>query len=279
MTSSRSALDLRGERTAPGAFAREMWASRSLVVLLARKEFVVRFRRTTFGALWAVALPLTQAVVLAVVLSRLVGKSDLAGDVDVPFAVFVFSGMVAWTFFSSAVADGSTAIVDGAAMSTKIYFPRLVFPLVVVGANTYGLVVGTGLLLVMSIVSGAEAGIHTLLVVPALLLAVALAASLAALLSAVHVYARDVRFIVGAALLPGFYVTPVFYRLDQAGSAADWLRFNPMAGVVELLRAGTIGTPEDLATLVLISVVWIVVLTALAVAMHLRYDRVFADLL
>lgn len=279
MTNSRHALDLRGERTSPGVFARELWAARSLVVLLARKEFVVRFRRTTFGALWAVALPLTQAVVLAVVLSRLVGKGDLAGDIDVPFAVFVFSGMVAWTFFSNAVADGSTAIVDGAAMSTKIYFPRLVFPLVAIGANTYGLVVGTGLLLAMAVVSGEAPGLHTLLVVPALLLVVTLAAAFAAVLSAIHVYARDVRFIVGAALLPGFYLTPVFYRLEQAGRAADWLRLNPMAGAVELLRAGTIGRSSDLATLLLVSVAWIAVLMVVAGALHLRYDRVFADLL
>jgi ABC-type polysaccharide/polyol phosphate export permease len=279
MTNSRHALDLRGERTSPAVFGRELWAARSLVVLLARKEFVVRFRRTTFGALWAVALPLTQAVVLAIVLSRLVGKGDLAGDIDVPFAVFVFSGMVAWTFFSSAVADGSTAIVDGAAMSTKIYFPRLVFPLVVIGANTYGLIVGTVLLLVMSTVSGTPLGLHTLLVVPALLLVMALAAAFASVLSAIHVYARDVRFIVGAALLPGFYLTPVFYRLEQAGSAADWLRLNPMAGAVELLRAGTIGASNDLGLLVLISLGWIAALTVVAVVLHLRYDRVFADLL
>ena len=279
MTTSRNALDLRGERTAPALFARELWAARSLVVLLARKEFVVRFRRTTFGALWAVALPLTQAVVLAIVLSRLVGKGDLAGEIEAPFWVFVFSGMVAWTFFSSAVADGSTAIVDGAAMSTKIYFPRIVFPLVVIGANTYGLVVGTVLLLVMALSTGAALGAHTLLLVPALLLVMALAASLASVLAALHVYARDVRFIVGAALLPGFYVTPVFYRLEQAGSAATWLRLNPMAGVVELLRAATIGAPGELATLVLISIAWVIGLFVVAIVLHLRYDRVFADLL
>lgn len=279
MTANRATLDLQGERTRFGAFASELWAARSLVVLLARKEFLVRFRRTSFGALWAVALPLTQAVVLALVLSRIVSRTQLAGDLEVPYPVFVFSGMVVWTFFSSCVSDGSTSIVDGAAMSTKIYFPRVVFPLVVVGAHTYTFVVSVGVLLVTAVALGAPAGLHLLLVLPAMVLAMVLSAAFAAVLAALHVYARDVRFLVGAALLPAFYLTPVFYRLEQTGSAGPWLRLNPVAGVVELLRAGTLGASDDLVALVLVSLGWSALLLVTAVVLNLRFDRVFADLL
>src|SRR5438270_5273413 len=94
---------------------RELWQSRDLVRMLARKEFFVRYRRASFGLLWAVALPLFQAVVLAVVLSRFVKIHT-----GVNYAVFVFSGMLLWTFFSTVLAGGSTAIVDGADLSTKI---------------------------------------------------------------------------------------------------------------------------------------------------------------
>jgi lipopolysaccharide transport system permease protein len=258
---------------------REVWRSRSLVVLLARQDFIVRFRRTIFGVTWALILPLVQAAVLALVLSRLIGRERLAGAIDVPFPVFVFSGMVVWTFFSSCVSDGSTSIVGGAGMSTKIYFPRLVFPLVVVGANAYTLAIGMLLLLGMSVAFGVPIGLRALLLVPAFALAVVLAASFAALLSAIHVYARDVRFLVGAALLPWFYLTPVFYRLEQAGDAERWLRLNPLAGVVELVRAATVGGASGAATLAGVSMIWAVLLAGTALAVHGRRDRVFADLL
>ena len=130
-------FELRGSRTTVRHLVRDIWRSRELLVTLARKDFFVRFRRTSFGVLWAVGLPLVQASVLAVVFTRVV-RIETGGN----YGIYVFSGMLPWTFLSGTVTMGSTSIVDGSALATKIYFPRALLPLVTLGANLYGFLPG-----------------------------------------------------------------------------------------------------------------------------------------
>ena len=250
------------------------WRSRQLIGILARKDFYVRYRRATFGLLWAAALPLLQAVALAFVVSRF-ATFETGSD----YWVFVLTGTVAWTTFSGIVGLGSTAIVDGAALSTKIYFPRLVLPLVTVWTSAYGMAISTVLLVGATLVSGIGLGLNTLLIIPAAALTLLLAASFALVLSPLHVYFRDVRYLVQAALLVWFYLTPVIYPLSAIGMARPWIEANPVTGVVELFRAATVGAEAGLTTPLLWTGAWTVALLASAVLLHRRFDRVFVDLL
>src|SRR5205807_7226704 len=86
----------------------DVWDARPLLGMLARKDFFVRYRRASFGLLWAVALPLFQAAILALVLSRVVKIHT-----PVNYAVFVFAGMAVWAYFAASLQTASTAIVDG----------------------------------------------------------------------------------------------------------------------------------------------------------------------
>jgi ABC-type polysaccharide/polyol phosphate export permease len=250
------------------------WRSRQLIGILARKDFYVRYRRATFGLLWAAALPLVQAVALAFVISRF---ATFATDDD--FWIFVLAGTVAWSTFSGIVGLGATAIVDGASLSTKIYFPRLVLPLVTVSTSAYGLAISLVLLAGATLVGGVGLGFNTLLLIPAGVLTLVLAASFALVLSALHVYFRDVRYLVQAALLVWFYVTPVIYPLGAIGRTRAWIEANPMTGVVERYRAATVGADTGLTTSLLWTGGWVAVLLVSAVFLHRRFDRVFVDLL
>lgn len=268
-------FELSGEATAPAVLARQLWQARALLVVLARKDFFVRYRRASLGLLWAVGLPLVQAVVLAVVFSRILRFSS-AG----PYPVLVFSGLVPFTFFQAAVTVGSTAIVDGAGLSSKVYFPRTLLPLVSVATNLYPLAISVVLLLGMAAALGAPFGLHTLYLLPGLALA-ALAATAAVLLtSALHVYFRDVRYLVQAVLTPLLYATPVIYPLRVLhGTLRTFVLANPLTGVVELFRAGTVGADPGWPLAVAVSLAWFAVLGAAGFAVQCRYNRVFADLL
>ena len=128
-------VDLGPEAPPVRALVRDVWRSRGLVTILARQDFFVRYRRASLGLAWAAALPIVQAVVLSFVLSRIV-TLDVGG---IRYPVFVYAGVVAVSYLSTVVASGSTSVVDGAGLSTKIYFPRLVLPLATVVAAAYGL--------------------------------------------------------------------------------------------------------------------------------------------
>lgn len=253
---------------------RSVWEARELVGILARKDFYVRYRRATFGLLWAAALPLLQALVLAFVISRF-ARFDTGDD----YVVFVLAGTVAWSAVSSTITVGSTAVVDGAGLSTKIYFPRIVFPLVTVMTGAYGLLISVVVLVVACVVSGVGLGIELVLLVPAVLLSLALAAAFSVLLSALHVYFRDVRYLVQAGMLVWIYLTPVFYPLSAIGDAERFVIVNPMTGVVSLYRAATVGAESGWLASVGWSVGWVAVLALAGWSLHRLFDRVFADLL
>jgi len=268
-------FELRGESTPVRQLLREMWESRGLLAMLARRDFFVRYRRASFGLVWAVALPLLQAVVLAVVFSR-VARIKVS---DVNYTVFIFSGMISWTYFSGVLGAGSTAIVDNAAMTTKIYFPRAILPLITMASNLYGFAVSATILIGMEIITGVDIGLNVLLLNPGIIVMAALATSFALVFSALHVYFRDMRFVVQAMLIVWFYITPIIYPITLLGRLGKFVYANPMTGVVELFRAATVGADPGWLTSLWWTLGWIVVMSVIAVALHRRFNRVFVDLL
>jgi lipopolysaccharide transport system permease protein len=253
----------------------DLWRSRSLMSMLARRDFFVRYRRASFGLAWAVVVPLTQAIILAVVLSRVARISTP----HVSYTVFLLSGTVVWTFFSGAVTASTTAIVDGAGMSTKIYFPRAALPLVSVLSGLFGLGLNIVMLLALTPIFGRWPGWQVLLLVPAVALATMLAAAFGLVLSALQVYFRDVRYLLDAAQRAWFYVTPLFYPLAQVHGLRPWIEANPATGMVELFRAGTVGADAGWLTSLWWTLGWLTALVLVALWLHRRFDRLFADLM
>jgi len=268
-------FELEGESTPVSLLLKQTWESRGLLAMLARKDFFVRYRRASFGLLWAVFLPLLQAIVLAVVFSR-VAKIHVSG---VNYTVFIFSGMVSWSYFSSVFGSGSTAIVDNAGMTAKIYFPRAILPMVSAGSTLYGFAVTVLILIGMCIVTGVSLGLNTLLLIPAIILMTLLAVAFSLVFSALHVYFRDMRFVVAAMLLVWFYVTPIIYPLSLVGNLGRLLHLNPVTGIVEMFRAATVGADKGWVGTLWWTLGWTVGLFIIAVALHRRFNRVFADLL
>lgn len=268
-------VDLHGSATGPGRLARAVWAHRELLGILARKEFHVRYRRATFGVLWAVALPVLQSLVLAVVFSKVAHIRHASH-----YPVFVLSGMAAWLYFSMALSGGSTSIVDGSDLSSRVYFPRILLPLVQVATNLYGLLITVGVLVALSPLLGVGLGAGLVYLVPGVVVLVLVTSGFVLVASALHVYFRDIRYVVSAALMMWMYVTPVIYPpADVHGLLRDAVLANPLTGVVELFHTATVGATVPLAGAVSVSLAWAAALLVAGVALHSRFDRVFADLL
>jgi ABC-type polysaccharide/polyol phosphate export permease len=131
-----------------------------------------------------------------------------------------------------------------------------------------------------SLAFGTTLDAHVLVLVPAVLLTAAIAASFSLLLSGLHVYFRDIRYLVQAALTAWIYLTPIIYPLRSAPHSVRWfIEANPVTGAVELFHMAIVGADHQWATTVLVSLAWLVILTAAGLMVHRRFDRVFADLL
>jgi ABC-2 type transport system permease protein len=252
----------------------ELRRSGPLIVALARQNFYVRYRRASFGVLWAVGLPVMQALVLAFVFSQVlrIGKID-------HFVVFILAGLTAWNFFNMSVQAATTSIVDSSGLSTRIYFPRMIFQLVIVGANLYGLMLSIAVLVLAAVIDGIPLGFRLLWLLPATALLVALTTGFSVVFAGLHVYFRDMRYLVQAAFMAWLYATPVIYSIAQARRFGSILPLNPVTGVVVLFRAAILGQDRYFRLSIAWSVAWTLVLIVVGLLIHRRYDRVFSDLL
>ena len=268
-------FELRGRHDRLRPMLRELWRSRELIGMLARKDFHVRFRRATLGFIWVIGLPLIQATVLGIVLSQFVRFQT-----DVPFPVYIYAGLLPWSFFIAGVTGGTTSIVEGSSLATKIYFPRAILPLVTVVSGFYGFIPGMVVLVGLAVVLGAPFTPFLLLVLPATLLLFLLATGFALVFAALQVYFRDMKHIVAAATLPWFWASGVFFPFSRLSPRMrSILEMNPAAGMIKLFRRAIGEDVSGLNNALWWSLGWTGALIIVAALLYRRYDRVFIDLL
>lgn len=268
-------FELTGESTPILTLLRQLVASRGLLVMLSRQSFYVRYRRASFGLAWSVALPLFQAIVMAVVFSHI-----LRVHAGVNYPTFVYSGLVPWLFFSGSLPTAATSIVEGQDMATKVYFPRAILPLVTIGSGFYGFLPSVAILVGFALVEHVSFGLNWLLLLPATLLMVVLTGAFALVLAAAQVYFRDVRYLVMAALTAWLYLAPVLYPLNQAPAILRrFIQVLPTTGMVDFFRAGSVGAGPGWAISLAYTGGWAVALLAVAAVLYRRFDRVFVDLM
>ena len=256
------------------AWLADLGRHREVFAMLARKDFQTRYKRASLGVLWAVAVPVLQGVVLAVVFSRVLNMTDTAG-----YGAYVFSGVIAFSYFSSTLSTSVTAIVDGSGLTDKVWFPRALLVLVPGVANLVALAVSSLVLVIALPFLGSSIEPRVVLLLPGAALLVAFTVSLSLVVSALHVYFRDVKFLVQAALLVWLYLTPIVFTKDYLEGLASWVDFNPMTGIVTLFQMAALGVGDDWVRPVTVSVVVTLVLLVVGLEAQRRHDRLFVDLL
>jgi lipopolysaccharide transport system permease protein len=202
-----------------------------LVLHLVRRELASVHRNTLLGWAWPLARQLAQLAVLVFLFSKVL---DL-GIEDYP--VFVFTGLIAWTWFQTAATAASFSIVSNTHFIVNPRFPTIALPFVAVAVPFFDVLMALPVLLVLLILEGRLN--ETALLLPPLLVAqFAFTAGVALIVSSANVYLRDVQNGVGVLLLLLFYLTPVFYGLKNVPEQFHWLlRANPLTAFVNAERS------------------------------------------
>jgi len=253
-----------------------LWRHRVVLLALAGKDFRVRYKRASLGILWSVAVPLFQTAIMVFIFSR-VGNFGTGSSYS--YAGFVLAGMVPWLYVSTSIPSSTTAIVEGATLTDKVWFPRAILALVPALSNLVTLAISTVILLVALPILGESLDPRIALVIPAVALATVFCASAGMLLGGLYVYFRDLKFIVQAGILAWFYVTPIVYPPSALHSAGPWLDYNPLTGIVGLFQHAAVGAPVPSHRALLVSLVTTLGVLVAAVVTHRRHDRLFVDLL
>jgi lipopolysaccharide transport system permease protein len=253
---------------------RELWAYRELLLMFASRDVRVRYKQTVLGAAWAVLRPLLGMVIFTVIFGRL-AKLPSEGA---PYPVFVFAGLLPWTFFSTVLTGGAESLVGSQGLISKIYFPRLLVPLSQLGVALLDLGIGIALMLVLAV--GYGVGLTTSLVLlPALVLLLGISTlGPLILLSALTVAYRDFRHVTPFLLQLWMYATPVVFPASMVPEKLRPLLYlNPAAGPVEAFRAVVLGRPVDWLGVGLSFGVALVVLIVAAIYFA-RVEERFADI-
>ena len=267
-------LDLEPRAAGRRAWLSEVWSYRDVLDMLARKDFQTRYKRASLGILWAVAVPLLQAAVMAFVFSHVIAVGN-----GRRFAVYVMSGVVAYAYLSVAVQAGSTAIVDGASLTDKVWFPRALLVVVPPLSNLLGFVVTVTVVVAIMPAFGVPLGVQVLLLAPASVLLLGFCVGLSLVLGALDVYYRDVKFLVAALLMVWMYASPILYPQHALGRYASWLDANPLTGVVVMFHMATVGSGGPWVVPVTVAVATTIVLLVAGGEAQRHHDRLFVDLL
>jgi lipopolysaccharide transport system permease protein len=204
-----------------------------LLYTLTLHRISVRYKQTSLGLIWAVLQPLLMMATFTAVFSVL---AKMPSD-GTPYALFAFTALLPWTFFSTSVINGTNSLVTHTQLITKVYFPREILPITYVIAGLFDFIIG--FVVLMALMAWYQVPLtvqaFNLLPIVGLLSAWILAVSL--MLAAIQVRFRDIGVALPVLVQVLLFASPIIYPLSVVPAAwRSWYVLNPMAGVVSAFR-------------------------------------------
>ncbi len=207
---------------------------RGLLWTLAAGELKARHRQTVLGLVWAVAQPVSMMLVFLVVFSVFV-KVEVKGA---PYALFVYTGLLSWLFFSNCMSLGLPSVVVNMNLVTKANFPREVIPLSKILTAGFDFLIGGTILGLLVIVYGIPFSWMWFAVPAIVVIQLMFTVGLVLMGSALYVLKRDVGSLLPLVLQIWMFLSPVFYPVTLIPEQYRSLyMLNPMAMILEAYRS------------------------------------------
>ncbi len=227
--------------TAPTGWS-ELSRYRQLLLSLTWRDLRVRYKQSVLGIAWAVLLPLSMMFVFTFVFTRAIDATAVL-NIDMPYALFAYTGLVPWTFFSVSLGGCVNSLVSNRNLLTKVYFPREVFPLSSIGSALVDFMIAMsvlGALMVYFHWTGAWTCTIRLvwLMVPVVVaIQIMLTIGVGMLLAMGNLFYRDVRQIFGVSIQLMMFLSGVVVPVPNDGSMLAWvISLNPMVAIMAAYR-------------------------------------------
>jgi lipopolysaccharide transport system permease protein len=216
----------------------ELFDRRELLYMITWREIKLKYKQSVMGMLWAVLMP------IVIVCAGFIVRYAIARVSQTPLALSDLTAVavkaVPWAFFVSALRFGTNSLIAHTNLVTKIYLPRLIFPLAAVFSALFDFLVAAAVVSVFLLVAQVGFSVYLLwlpLLVGSLIM---LAAALAIIFSAASLFFRDVKYIVEVFLTFAIFFTPVFYDSALFGEWAPLLLMNPVSPLLEAISTTVI---------------------------------------
>ncbi|MDA1292314.1 MAG: ABC transporter permease [bacterium] len=254
---------------------RSLWKHRSMLRFLIWKDIVVRYKQTVVGIAWIVIQPFVEMLVFTLVFHHFVGITST----DLPYPVFVYIGILVWTYFTAAVHSGAVSLVTARQLLHRMSFPRLYIPFSSIVSKLVDAVFSFAVLCTLLLWFDVPPSITIVWIIPLMMYLAVFAFGISLWLSALHALYHDVGFVVPYALRMLMFLTPVMYPIALVSERWQWLSMmNPVAATIEISRAAIAGTPIPFTMLIVSS--WVVLFTLIGgVALFQKLESRFIDVM
>ena len=212
---------------------KNLWKRRELIYFLARRDIIVRYKQTFIGAAWVVIKPFLTMVVFTIIFGSLANLNSS----DLPYGFVVFAGILPWYLFSNLLTDCSNCLTGNTSLLTKVYFPRLVFPITILIVTLADFLISFVLIVGMMLW-------YKILPTPAIVLmpvfigtAAAFALGLGLIAAVINTRFRDLQQLIPFLLQLGIFITPVGYLNQIVPKKWEMVyALNPMSGIINGFR-------------------------------------------
>jgi ABC-2 type transport system permease protein/lipopolysaccharide transport system permease protein len=194
------------------------------------QELRVRYQRSVLGFLWTLLNPILMMLILSWVFSHIMKSVE-------HYSLFLFAGMVPWSFFSISLNDCAFSIIQNEGLIKKIYLPKIVFPLVRVLIALVTFVFSLGALFLLLSPLGARPSLALLALPVAIALLAMFTLGLGLIAATLNTFYRDCGHLITVVLQAWYFATPILFPIEEFGIAQQWrLRLNPAFYFIEIFH-------------------------------------------
>lgn len=223
---------------------REIWRYRDMFVLFVERNFRTAYKQTILGPLWFIITPVLSVIVYVAVFG---GIANIPTD-GIPPILFYLLGISVWGYFSSCLSSTSNSFVTNADIFGKVYFPRIIMPLVAVTTNLLTFAIQLAIFAafyIYYVAIGTDLVIHwQILLFPVLIVLLALmAVGFGMIFSSMTTKYRDLQIMLAKIISLWVYITPVIYPLSMVTNPKLHLAMslNPLTPVMEAIKYSLLG--------------------------------------
>ena len=254
---------------------RELWQYRELLYRILWRDLKARYKQTFLGPAWAIIRPLASMVLLAAVFGGLAGFKSGTGT---PYPLFLFAGILIWTYFSSALGGATASILNNSALLSKVYFPRLYAPLSAVAAPLVDLGLAMTISFGLFAWFGRWPNWHVIFVPVFVFLALLAGLGIGLWFACAAVRYRDISFTLPYVTQIGMYATPVLYPASRLPKPyRSLIALNPLTSVLDGFRWALIGTAAPRLSVLFVSTGVAVVILVTGLFYFRRVERTIVD--
>ncbi|MDD6481413.1 MAG: ABC transporter permease [Lachnospiraceae bacterium] len=210
---------------------------RFLLWELVKKGIKLKYRRSYLGIVWSLLEPLLTMIVLTIVFGTILGNHEKT------FPIYILSGRLLYSFYSSSTKAALSSIRKNAAMIKKVYVPKYLYTLSSILYNYIIFLISLVVLVAVGAVLGIQPSIYLLQAPLALLLVLLLAVGSGLILATLGVFFRDMEYLWSVALMLIMYMCAIFYKPERLLSSGFYwiLKYNPLYCIISIFRSSIFG--------------------------------------